>query len=155
MLLTAICTWTRMYVLTKTLVKNFLKKKKTTLSIKSIHDLEYCFSDNMLWLDIKVQIVCQKYLRRCKRTTDNGRDDTRQRMPTHSNRSPGWLRFPKTTPVGPTNSLKHFCSETPVWELVVTPQLVSVFILLTKWNCSNCRLKNFFKCIIKAKNGES
>ena len=44
-----------------------------------------------------------------------------------------------------TDHAKKFCSETTVWEscykLVVTPQVVSVFIPidLTKWNRSHCR----------------
>ena len=84
-----------------------------------------------------------------KRTMDNGLDDARQRMPAYSNRSPGWLRWPKTTLVGQQEQKssydqlsKMFCSETPVWELVVTHQEFSVFIPfdLTKWNCSNCWL---------------
>ena len=51
MLLIAICTGTRRYIFTKTLVKNFLKENKTNVSIKSIHNLEYSFSDILLWLD--------------------------------------------------------------------------------------------------------
>ena len=95
MLRIAINTGTRMYVFTKTLVKNILKEKKTTVSIKSIHDLEYSFSDKMLWLDIKVDIVSQKYLGRTV--------VLEKKMLTHDEQRPRR----HTTVVGPTNLKKN------------------------------------------------